>query len=59
MWERFNRLEHEGRAITGTGLGLTVVRDLAERHGGGVCLEDAAERGTRVVVTLATGEPVT
>ena len=58
VWERFSRLEHEGRAITGTGIGLAVVRDLAERHGGEVRFEEAVQGGARVTVTLATGGAV-
>ena len=54
VWERFTRLEHRGRAITGAGIGLAVVRDLAERHGGAVRLEEQPGGGARVVVTLAT-----
>ena len=57
VWERFRRLDHEGTAITGTGIGLAVVRDLAERHGGGVRLEEVPEGGARVIATLATGPP--
>ena len=54
VWERFTRLDHRGRAITGAGIGLAVVRDLAERHGGAVRLGERPGGGARVVVTLAT-----
>jgi len=57
VWERFKRLEHEGSATTGAGIGLAVVRDLAERHGGAVRIDEADRGGARVTVTLATGVP--
>jgi signal transduction histidine kinase len=61
VFERFTRLD-EGRArdAGGLGIGLAMVRTIAERHGGTVSVDepvDPAFGGARVVVTLpaATG----
>jgi len=40
-------------AKSGTGLGLALVKSLAERHGGGMRIESAEGSGTTVIVTLA------
>ena len=40
----------------GTGVGLTLVRQSVEMHGGSVRLESDAERGTEVVIELPRGE---
>ena len=54
VFRRYQRLERErARAIAGTGIGLAVVRDLVERHGGRVWVEDAPRGGARFVVELA------
>jgi PAS domain S-box-containing protein len=40
------------RAHAGTGLGLALVRRLAEAHGGGVAVESAVGQGSRFTITL-------
>jgi signal transduction histidine kinase len=59
VWNRFVRLTpREGVAAPGTGIGLSVVRELAERHEGSVRIDDGA-RGARFVIRLprdGTGE---
>jgi signal transduction histidine kinase len=59
VFERFTRLDDaRTRDGGGAGLGLAIVRDLVQRHGGTVQLQDASP-GARVVVTLpASGRPV-
>ncbi len=42
-----------GPGSTGSGLGLSIVKAIAEAHGGGVRLENVEAGGARVVVTLA------
>jgi len=51
LFERFFRAGNTGD-IHGTGLGLALVRQVVERHGGSVTLASAAGEGTRVMVTL-------
>ncbi|HYL22711.1 MAG TPA: HAMP domain-containing sensor histidine kinase, partial [Gemmatimonadales bacterium] len=45
VWQRFCRLERDrGSAAAGTGIGLSVVRELVALHGGRAWVEDAAAR---------------
>ena len=53
IFERFYRLDRDrASAVAGTGIGLSVVREIVARFGGSVFVEDRAPRGTRVVVEL-------
>jgi len=53
IFDRFTRLDGNGeRRVAGTGIGLSVVRDLVERHGGRVWVESGTRRGARFVVAL-------
>src|SRR6266568_1097400 len=63
IWDRFWRLERDrGSAVAGTGIGLSVVRELVALHGGRCWAEDAPNgRGARFVIELPlalTAEPV-
>jgi signal transduction histidine kinase len=58
VFERFHRLDRDRRSsIAGTGIGLSVVRDLVERQGGRVWVEDGSGGGARFVVELPAAEP--
>jgi len=51
IWQRFFRLDaHRESAIAGTGIGLTVVRDLVAQHGGRSWVETGERGGARFVV---------
>ncbi len=53
IWARWQRLDRdERRAISGTGIGLTVVRDLVSLHGGRAWVEASERGGARFVVEL-------
>ena len=53
VWERFWRLERDrGSAVAGTGIGLSVVRELVALHGGRAWVEDAPGGGARFVIEL-------
>jgi signal transduction histidine kinase len=59
VFEPFVRLEASRSAETGgCGLGLTLVKAIAEGHGGKVALENRSERGLRVRLSLPR-EPAT
>lgn len=51
VFERFARLDR-ARTVPGAGLGLAIVRSIAELHGGAVRAEHAEPHGCRVVLTL-------
>jgi signal transduction histidine kinase len=51
VFDRFESRSH-GSRHRGAGLGLSIVKSLAELHGGTVTLDSAPGRGTRVTVLL-------
>jgi signal transduction histidine kinase len=52
VWEPFYRLDRDAdSAVAGSGIGLSVVRELATKHDGTAMIEDS-RRGARVVVEL-------
>ena len=52
IFERFYSLRHHTMKRKGTGLGLTLVREAAELHGGTITLEPAEGGGTLATLTL-------
>jgi signal transduction histidine kinase len=52
IFERFHRLSRDRTRVAGTGIGLSVVRDIVARHGGRCFVETSASGGARFVVEL-------
>ncbi len=56
VFEPFYRLEQSrSRETGGTGLGLTIARNIAQVHGGDISLRNRPERGLEAVLTLPRG----
>jgi signal transduction histidine kinase len=51
-FDSFYRGQEARSGVAGTGLGLTIVREIVERHGGCVRLHSAPGRGTHAIVEL-------
>jgi len=54
VFERFYSLRHHGAGRKGTGLGLTLVKEAADLHGGSITLDPAPGGGTEARLTLPT-----
>jgi signal transduction histidine kinase len=57
IFEPFFRVPGHGEQEGGIGLGLALVRQIAQRHGGEVRCEPGQPKGTRFVVALPPGAP--
>lgn len=56
IFERFFRGKHAGgRTIEGSGIGLALVKDIVELHGGTIAVESQLGAGTTFCVTLPLG----
>ena len=56
LFERFHRVPGTmGRTFEGTGIGLSLVRELTELHGGRVSVESVAGKGSTFRVTIPKG----
>ncbi|MGA1858272.1 response regulator [Azospirillum sp. 11R-A] len=56
VFDRFHRIEGQsGRTHEGTGIGLALVKDLTQLHGGTVALDSDVGRGSTFTVTLPFG----
>jgi signal transduction histidine kinase/DNA-binding response OmpR family regulator len=58
IFEAFRQVRAESATQEGTGLGLTLSRQLIEAHGGRITLESAIGRGSRFTVFLPIAPPV-
>ena len=57
MFQRFHRIENlTGRTIEGTGIGLSLVRELVLLHGGEITVQSREGEGTEFTVTIPTGK---
>lgn len=57
IFERFMQVDASStRAYGGMGIGLSLVKDFVELHGGSVAVESAPGKGTRFVVSLPQGQ---
>jgi signal transduction histidine kinase len=58
IWRAFERVDDRlSTAVSGTGLGLFLVRAIAEAHGGRATVERSTRGGARFVVTIRRSEP--
>ena len=56
LFDRFYRVDKDrSREKGGSGLGLSIVKWIAEAHGGEARIEESSEKGTSVVIELPTG----
>lgn len=56
IFEKFYRADASTTAVSGLGLGMSIVKNIVETHGGHIWVESERGRGTRVHFTLPGGE---
>ena len=56
IFERYRQGEHSSASSPGTGIGLALVRELAELHGGSVAVDSKPGEGARFTLILNAGQ---
>jgi signal transduction histidine kinase/DNA-binding response OmpR family regulator/ligand-binding sensor domain-containing protein len=57
VFDRFYQVERTERSeLEGTGIGLTLVKELIELHSGSITVESTVNKGTKFTVSLLTGK---
>ncbi|MEW6685141.1 MAG: ATP-binding protein [Candidatus Edwardsbacteria bacterium] len=56
IFERFYRSEQKVHTLHGTGIGLSMVKEIVETHGGTIAVESELGRGSKFIVRLPMGE---
>jgi hypothetical protein len=51
IFEKFYRIDQK-ESISGTGLGLTVVKEIVEAHNGEICVTSKLEKGSKFSIIL-------
>lgn len=56
LFERFHRVQGaRGRTFEGSGIGLSLVRELVHLHGGAIAVRSVVDQGTSFTVSIPTG----
>ncbi len=56
IFEKFYRTDQKVHTIQGTGIGLSLTKEILETHGGNIAVESAEGKGTKVTVSLLMSE---
>jgi signal transduction histidine kinase len=56
VFDRFYRADKSGQ-ISGTGLGMSIVKEIIELHHGHITIESNLGRGTRISLFLPLAQP--
>jgi signal transduction histidine kinase len=56
IFEKFYRTDQKVHTIQGTGIGLSLTKEILETHGGNIAVESSEGKGTRVTVSLPMSE---
>jgi two-component system sensor histidine kinase KdpD len=56
IFEKYYRIEDHADRIPGTGMGLSIARDIIKAHGGDIWVESVMGQGSEFLFTLPVGE---
>ena len=56
VYDKFYRANSAGRSIPGTGLGMSIVKNIVEGHGGKVWIRSKPAKGTTVYFSISRQE---
>lgn len=59
IWERFYRVEETQHSAKGSGLGLSIVKEVVEMHGGTISVSSELGKGTTFTIRIQAGQSET